>query len=129
MHMRVIKQWLYKSGQLISEKDSNQLNKERDHYLDSVKQSSTVKDVEIESTFAGGHYAWQQYLLRSFQYPDRARDHEVQGMVIIEFIVSKEGAVEDAIIANSVENSLDKEALKIMVNCPAGYRQFKMEET
>jgi protein TonB len=51
--------------------------------------------VEIESQYPGGLNAWAAYLNRNLSYPQDAVDKEVQGMVIIQFIVDIMGNVSD----------------------------------
>jgi periplasmic protein TonB len=96
-----------------NQKDSVKLNKGSKSKLDSMR-STNFQKVEIESSFIGGDKGWQTYLFKNFRYPDRAINNNIQGTVIVKFIVSKEGKVEDAAIEKSVEYSLDKETLRII---------------
>ena len=102
----LLKQLEYKNDILISQKDSTELNNQRDHFIDSIKANKTLQKVEIESTYIGLDSGWQKYLLKNFRYPDRAINYEIQGTVIIQFLVSNEGKVENAFINRSVEYSL-----------------------
>jgi len=110
----LVKELEYKNGKLISEKDSTAINKQIDHFLDSVKSHQMPPKVEIESSYTGGDSAWRQYLFKNFHYPERAINNEIQGRVIVEFIVSNDGKVDNTLIVKSVEYSLDKEALRII---------------
>lgn len=51
------------------------------------------KTVEIESSYPGGIEAWRRFLIKTFKYPQEAIDVEVQGTVVVQFIVDKEGIV------------------------------------
>jgi protein TonB len=53
----------------------------------------TFTKVEIESDYPGGQAAWQRYLLKTLRYPQEAQDNEIQGTVVVQFIVDKAGAV------------------------------------
>jgi len=55
----------------------------------------TFTKVEIESTYPGGMEAWKRYLNKNFRYPDEAQAMEIQGVVVVQFIVDKEGNVSD----------------------------------
>jgi protein TonB len=68
----------------------------------------------VESFFNGKDSGWRQYLSKNFHYPDRAINNEIQGTIIIQFVISKEGKIENAIVEKSVEYSLDKESLRII---------------
>lgn len=118
MH-RLLKRIRYKNGELISEKDSASINREEKLRIDSIKlahgsDKDSIIKVEIESSFKGGDKAWQQFLGKNLQYPDRAINNAVQGVVIVLFVVNKDGQVEDARINRSVEYSLDRESLRII---------------
>ena len=51
----------------------------------------TFTKVEIESEYPGGQPAWLRYLNKNFRYPEDATNNEIQGTVIVQFIVDKEG--------------------------------------
>jgi|SRR6185312_5994491 len=64
--------------------------------------------------YAGGLPQWQQFLLKSLHYPDRAAVHGVQGEVRVSFTVDEEGNVIEPLISRSVEYSLDRESLRVV---------------
>lgn len=51
--------------------------------------------VEIESQFPGGISAWAAFLNRKLNYPQQAADNEIQGTVMIQFIVDLQGNVSE----------------------------------
>ena len=69
-----------------------------------------------DSQFPGGAPQWFRYLGKNFHYPDRAVDKEIQGTVLISFMIDKQGNVVEPVVAKSVEYSLDREALGIISN-------------
>ncbi|MBL7769534.1 MAG: TonB family protein [Flavipsychrobacter sp.] len=73
----------------------------------------TFTKVEIESEYPGGASAWQRYLNKSLRYPQEAQDNEVQGTVVIQFIVDKEGNVSE-VQAISGPNELRDEAVRVI---------------
>lgn len=73
----------------------------------------TFTKVEIESEYPGGASAWQRYLNKSLRYPQDAQDNEIQGTVVIQFIVDKEGMVSD-VQAISGPNELRDEAVRVI---------------
>ncbi|WP_207512026.1 energy transducer TonB [Longitalea luteola] len=73
----------------------------------------TFTKVEIESEYPGGAAAWQRYLNRNLRYPQEAIDNEVQGAVVVQFIVDKEGNVSD-VEAISGPNELRGEAVRVI---------------
>ncbi|ULQ56487.1 TonB family protein [Flavihumibacter rivuli] len=83
---------------------------------DSIAQKLALS--EKESEFPGGLSGWAAYLNKNMKYPERAVSSEIQGTVIVQFIVDKEGNVLDPMIYQSVEWSIDQEALRIIKQSP-----------
>ncbi|GAO41470.1 energy transducer TonB [Flavihumibacter petaseus] len=73
----------------------------------------TFTKVEIESEYPGGASAWQRYLNKSLRYPQEAIDQEIQGTVVVQFIVDKEGNVSD-VEAVSGPKELHDEAVRVI---------------
>jgi protein TonB len=69
--------------------------------------------VQIESEYPGGIPAWQRFLNKYLRYPQEAQDQGVQGMVLVQFIVDKEGNVSD-VEAVSGPAELRAEALRVI---------------
>lgn len=69
--------------------------------------------VEKESEFPGGQEAWIKYLTSHLVYPPRAVDNEVQGTVVVQFIVDIDGAVSD-IKAISGPSLLRAESVRVI---------------
>jgi protein TonB len=65
----------------------------------------TFTKVEIESEYPGGAAAWQRYLNRNLRFSQEALDNQVQGTVVVQFLVDKEGYVSDVeVISGPVEH-------------------------
>ena len=73
----------------------------------------TFTKVEIESEYPGGASAWQRYLNKSLRYPQEAIDAEIQGTVVVQFIVDKGGNVSD-VEAISGPKELRDEAVRVI---------------
>jgi periplasmic protein TonB len=71
-----------------------------------------------ESYFPGGNAGWLAYLNENLRYPDRAIKHLMTGTVLLSFEVAPTGKIKEIQIKQSVELSLDDEALRIIRNCP-----------
>src|ERR1044072_4896973 len=83
------------------------------HKKDDEDWNKTFTKVEIESEYPGGPAAWQRYLNRNLRYPQEAIDNEVQGAVVVQFIVDKEGNVSD-VEAISGPQELRAEAVRVI---------------
>lgn len=73
----------------------------------------TFTKVEIESDYPGGMSAWQRYLNKNLRYPTEAQDNEIQGNVVVQFIVDKEGNVSE-VEAISGPKELREEAVRVI---------------
>ena len=80
---------------------------------DDEDWDKTFTKVEIESEYPGGAAAWQRYLNRNLRYPQEAIDNEVQGAVVVQFIVDREGNVSD-VEAISGPQELRAEAVRVI---------------
>ena len=69
--------------------------------------------MEIESSYPGGPGAWMRYLNKTFRYPQEAQDNEIQGTVVVQFIVDKAGVVSD-VEAISGPKELRDEAVRVI---------------
>lgn len=100
----------YDMGKLVSTKTIKR--------KDPKQKDTAAKKDEKESEYPGGLSAWQRYLNRNLRYPDRAIRAKIQGMVVVSFIVDTEGNIEDPMIWESIEYSLDEVALNIISDSP-----------
>ncbi|MDI3322426.1 energy transducer TonB [Pinibacter soli] len=73
----------------------------------------TFTKVEIESEYPGGTSAWARYLNKSLTYPTEAQEAEIQGTVVVQFIVDKEGIVSE-VEAISGPKELQAEAVRVI---------------
>jgi TonB family protein len=69
--------------------------------------------------FPGGDAELLNFIRLNTNYPDSAKTKNIQGKVIVRFIVNTEGKVEDAMILKGVHPLLDKESLRIINLLPA----------
>ena len=69
-------------------------------------------------TFPGGEAALMKYLREHINYPTVAMENNVQGKVIVQFVVTKTGKVGEVKVARSVDRDLDKEAVRVCKSLP-----------
>ncbi len=73
------------------------------------------RKVEIESSYVGGADAWSRYLNKTLHYPDEAINNEIQGTVIVQFIVDKEGNISDVqAVSGPDAGGLREEAIRVI---------------
>ena len=74
--------------------------------------------VEQMPQFPGGPEALMQFLSQNVKYPKEAYEKNVQGRVIANFVVEKDGSITEAKIVKSVSPELDAEALRVIGSMP-----------
>ena len=74
--------------------------------------------VEDMPEFPGGTAALMEYLRKNIRYPSICRENNIQGKVIISFIVNKNGKIVEPEVVKTVNPSLDKEALRVISTMP-----------
>lgn len=74
--------------------------------------------VEDMPEFPGGTKALLEYLSKNIKYPSVCRENNIQGKVIISFIVDKDGSITNPEVIKSINPYLDKEALRVITNMP-----------
>lgn len=74
--------------------------------------------VEKQAEFPGEMVGLMKWLANNIRYPEDAHHADVQGRVIVKFIVNADGSVSDAQVIKSVYPSLDQEALRVIMAMP-----------
>ncbi len=75
--------------------------------------------VENMPEFPGGTSALMKYLSSSIKYPVIAQENGIQGRVVCQFVVNKDGSIVDIEVARSSgDASLDKEAVRVIKAMP-----------
>lgn len=71
------------------------------------------RKVEVEADYQGGFEGWKSYLFKNLNYPQAAVSNEVQGEVIVEFVVNTDGSLSD-IHAISGPKELRAESVRVV---------------
>jgi TonB family protein len=74
--------------------------------------------VEQSAEFPGGPGAFGQFLQRNLRYPSAALRANVGGKVYVQFIVNKDGTIQDIQILKSVGFGCDEEAIRLIKSVP-----------
>ena len=82
------------------------------------EESKVFDVVEQMPSFPGGQAALMQWLSSNISYPVIAAENGVQGRVIVQFVVEKDGSITDVQVVKSVDPSLDKEAARVVKAMP-----------
>lgn len=75
--------------------------------------NKTFTKVEIEPDYPGGGPGWRNYLLKHLQYPPAALKKNLQGTIVVQFIVDQQGKISD-VKAISGPELLRAESIKVI---------------
>ena len=90
----------------------------------SEKQESRAAEGEVFQVveempeFPGGMAECMKYLAANVNYPTEAIEKGIQGRVIVQMVVTKEGDIADTKIARGIDPLLDAEALRVVSGMP-----------
>jgi TonB family protein len=85
--------------------------------VDTMPDDKVYSNVEIESTYPGGAGGWQDYLYKEFRYPQAAINNEIQGTVVVQYIVDREGNLSNVVAESGPsEGGLRDEAIRVIKN-------------
>ena len=93
---------------------------------DEIDTGSEVLEIEepiervpqVRAEFPGGMVELKKYLAANCQYPESARNAGWQGVVLLEFVVEKDGSIKQVNVLRSVCQALDEEAIRVVKSMP-----------
>lgn len=85
--------------------------------IENKDEDTDVPFVFVESMpeFPGNIF---KFLSEHINYPAVAIDNQIQGKVICQFVVNRDGSIEDVVVVSSIHPSLDKEAVRVIKSMP-----------
>lgn len=105
--------------------DSNRVNSKDGIVMpsspnDSVsvnKKEGICKNPDEIATFIGGEIALMKFLKKNTYFPLDVPDN-VEGKVLVAFVIEKDGSVTNAKVVKSAHTSLSKEAIRVIKRMP-----------
>lgn len=85
---------------------------------EEVGDDEIFEVVEQNPSFPGGQEALMKWLQKNLKYPSSAADNGIQGRVLVQFTVNKDGSIVDPKVMKSVDPALDKEAMRVVMAMP-----------
>lgn len=92
--------------------------KEPEPEVQKPKEEQIFVAVEQPAEFPGGMAALMRWLKNNMRYPEAAQQNDIQGRVIVNFVVEKDGSIANVKIAKGVDKDLDREALRVVKKMP-----------
>lgn len=70
--------------------------------------------VENMPQYPGGDEAMMEFIQQNIRYPDTERENDIQGRVVVGFVVNIDGSLSDIKIKKGVSQGIDDEALRVV---------------
>ena len=85
-----------------------------------VEKDDDVVFVAVEKSpeFPGGTDALYKFISKNLNYPASAKESGIQGRVICQFTVNKDGSIVDVVVVRGVDPDLDREATAVIKKMP-----------
>ncbi len=75
-------------------------------------------DVDKMPSFPGGVKEMMEYLANNIKYPVMAREANIQGTVVLTFVVGKDGSITDVGVLKEIGGGCTKEAMRVVESMP-----------
>ena len=101
------------------EAEAVEMNTEEQTPEETEPQSKKVyNSVEQMPEFPGGAAAMMRYLQENIKYPPEAAKNNIEGRVIVQFIIDETGQVGEIKVVRPISEELDAEAVRVVKNLP-----------
>ena len=85
-------------------------------------------EVDMPASYPGGAEALEKYIRTNLQYPTTSRQNNIQGTVLVNFVVDINGRINRVWISNSKDKDLKAEAIRLIYKMPKWLPEFKNGE-
>ncbi len=83
-----------------------------------VDDNKVFDIVEQNPVFPGGEAALLKYVAEHIRYPAMAQENNIQGRVVVQFVVTKTGSIGQVKVVRSKDPDLDREAVRVVKSLP-----------
>lgn len=109
-------------GQTDFDKGTDDLNVVREYkeeiVVEEKKEEQVFTAVEQMPQFPGGDAELMKYISSNIKYPTMAMENNIQGRVVVQFVVTKSGKIGEVKVVRSKDPDLDKEAVRVVKSLP-----------
>ncbi|NJO02732.1 MAG: energy transducer TonB [Bacteroidia bacterium] len=85
---------------------------------DSLNQEKVYLVIEKMPEFPGGMAALKAFVAKNLVYPEVAKQKKIEGVVVLQFVVEKDGSLCDIHVLKSLGVGCDEEARRILSLSP-----------
>ncbi len=83
-----------------------------------VDDNQVFQSVEQMPQFPGGDVELMKYINSHIKYPTMAMENNIQGRVVVQFVVTKNGSIGEVKVLRSRDKDLDNEAVRVVKSLP-----------
>ena len=91
---------------------------ESETIVDEDENDEVYQVVDQMPEFPGGMEALEAFIKDNIQYPDSAKNNNMQGRVLVSFVVNKDGSIADPVVIRSADHIFDDEAITVIRSMP-----------
>lgn len=82
--------------------------------VENNKEEIVYKVVDEHPYYPGGNEAIAEYFKNTLEYPEEAKKNKVEGMVFVQFVITKDGNIKDVFVKRGINKLLNQEAVRII---------------
>ena len=100
--------------------EENKLDAQQRDFLDNAyKEYARLTRNDKSPRFRGQDpNAFSRWITSQLKYPSDARRNRIEGVVMVKFVVDRNGSLDDVTVLESPDESLSKEALRVISLSP-----------
>lgn len=99
-------------------KEKPKVEKKKEEKKEEKGNNEVYTVVDEMPKFPGGDSGLYSFISSNLNYPAMAIENNVQGRVIVQFVVKKDGSIGDVTVKRSVDRDLDREAVRVCKKLP-----------
>lgn len=108
--------------EIIEEEEIEEVEIDEDEEIEfepeEVEEDEIFMIVEDQPEFPGGNNALFKFLGDNLRYPPQAVEMDIEGMVVVQFVINKKGDINDIKIIKPLGGGCDEEAVRIVNAMP-----------
>ena len=86
--------------------------------LEKHNDNKVYQKVDVMPEIKGGQKGLMNYLMSNIKYPKEAQKDNIQGKVLVSFVIDSKGNIKDIKIPKPVNTMLDEEAIRVIETMP-----------
>jgi len=86
--------------------------------LDLAKEPEPLAVAEVMPVFPGGDLELLKYIQSNIVYPENAKENNIQGRVVAQFIITSKGNIGQVNVLRGVDPEIDEEVVRVIKSLP-----------